>query len=166
MKTVILVRHGKAVLNHSGLDDMDRPLRPRGQRDSAEMAERFMELDIDVHALVSSPALRSRSTAQVFAGRLGLEMETDERLYDGTDSDLLDVIQETDEEKSCILIVGHNPGLSDLLRDLLDSGIGNLYTASVAVIDFDVDDWGDVHCGGGTLEYLLSPDSLAQPFAA
>jgi phosphohistidine phosphatase len=166
MKTVILVRHGKAGWSHPEQDDMDRPLLPRGEKESMQMAEVFSDLDIEVHMLLSSPALRAQSTAKRFADQLALPVETDERLYDGTDSELLDVIQETDEEFSSILLVGHNPGLSDLLRDLLDAGSENLSSASVAVLDFDVAEWEDIHSGGGTLVYLLSPRALDRPHAA
>ncbi len=166
MKTVIFVRHGKAGWSHPELDDMDRPLRHSGKKDSIRMAELFADLDIQVDGLISSPALRSLTTAEIFADRLVLRVETDERLYNGTDSDLLDVIQEAEEACSNILLVGHNPGLSDLLRDLLDRECEDLSAASVAVVDFDVEEWGDIHSGSGSLEYLLSPEDSTQQHAA
>lgn len=166
MKTVVLVRHGKAGLSHPDLDDMDRPLQHRGKKDSIKMAERFADLDVEVDMLISSPALRSQTTAKAFSNQLSLRVETDERLYDGTDSELLDVIQETDEECSCILLVGHNPSLSDLLRDLLDAECEDLCAGSVAVVDCDVAEWEDVHSGSGTLEQLLTPAAYDTPHAA
>lgn len=166
MKTVVLVRHGKASWSHPELDDIDRPLKHCGKKDSIRMAEEFTELDIRVHAVISSPALRAQTTAKAFASRLVLPVETDERLYNGTDADLLDVIQEADESYSTILLVGHNPSLSDLMRDLLDDESEDLSTASVAVLDFDVQEWPDIHSGSGTLEYLLSPKALNRPHAA
>lgn len=157
MKTVVLVRHGEVGLSHPDLDDMDRPLRYNGTKNSIKTAGLFADLDIPVDLIISSPAVRAKGTAKVFADKLDLRIETDERLYDGTDSELLDVIQETDESCSVILLVGHNPGLSDLLRDLLDAECEDLVAASVAVVDFDVSEWADIHSGSGMLEHQLVP---------
>lgn len=166
MKTVILVRHGKAKLAHPELDDIDRPLRHRGKVDSDRMARELADLDVSVDALISSPALRARSTASLFADQLFLPVETDERIYNGMDSDLLDVIQEMNEDFSTVLLVGHNPSISDLLRDLLDDDMEDLPTASVAVLEMNVKDWQEIHSGSASLEYLLTPDALDQSHAA
>ena len=166
MKTVILVRHGRASPAHPDVDDMDRSLRRSGSMDSERMARDLEDLDVSVDTLISSPALRSRSTADLFAARFFLPVDTDERIYNGIDSDLLDVIQETDEELSSVLLVGHNPGISDLLRDLLDDDFDDLPTASVAVLEFNVRDWQDIHSGSGSLEHLLIPEAFGRSHAA
>jgi phosphohistidine phosphatase len=166
MKTLILVRHATAENVHPELDDMDRPLEPCGEKESIQMAEELNGLELSVEAIISSPARRAWATARVFADCFARRVDLDERLYNGTDSDLLDVIQEMDEEYSTILLVGHNPSLSDLLCDLLDGAVEDLSTAAVAVLEFDVAEWPDVHTGGGTLEQLLVPTAFVRPHAA
>lgn len=166
MKTVVLVRHGKARWGHPELDDINRPLRHCGKKDSIKMAAQFLDLNLRVHAMISSPALRAQTTAKAFADRLLLPVDIDERLYNGTDADLLDIIQEADESYSTILLVGHNPSLSDLLRDLLDAGCADLPESSVSVVDFSVQEWGDIHSGTGTLDHQLISKAIDKPHAA
>lgn len=162
MKTLVLVRHGKAVRHHPGVDDMDRPLTHQGERDSERMAELFHEYGIQLHAVISSPALRARSTAKCFADWAVLPVGVDDRLYDAEASDLLDVVQEAEDFQEVILLVGHNPGISEFLRVILDRRHADMSGASVAIVNFDVPEWVDVVAAGGTLELFMDSKILAQ----
>lgn len=158
MKTLVLVRHGKAV--HVGAD-MDRPLTHQGRTESEQMAEHFHEYGLRVHAVISSPALRAKDTAKCFADWAVLPVGVDDRLYDAGAAELLDVVQGAEDFEETILLVGHNPGLSDFLRLLLDREHDDLPAASVAVINFDVPEWVDIEDGGGDLEWLITPKMIA-----
>ncbi|QHI69471.1 SixA phosphatase family protein [Tichowtungia aerotolerans] len=159
MKTLVLVRHGKAAHRHGG-EDIDRPLTHRGRADSEQMAEKFHELGVQVHAVLSSPALRAETTAKCFADWAVLPVGLDERLYDAGVPDLLDVVQGAEDFQETILLVGHNPGISEFLRVLLDRHHGDMPAASVAVINFDVPEWVDVVAGSGDLEWFMDPKIL------
>jgi phosphohistidine phosphatase len=158
MKTLVLVRHGKSDRNYEG--GLQRPLSLQGWRDSERMAETFHEFDLEIDAVFSSPALRAKSTAECFAGWMQLPVSEDDRLYDAGASELLDVVQETEDFCDTILLVGHNPGISEFLRVLLDSDYSDMSPASVAVLNFDVPEWVDVVAGIGELEWFMTPKML------
>jgi phosphohistidine phosphatase len=160
MKTLILVRHGKAGHSHSRGGDLERPLTHRGQTDSARMAELFHEFDVRVHAVISSPALRAKTTAKCFADWVVLPVGLDERLYDAGVPELLDVVQGVEDFQETIVLVGHNPGISEFLRVLLDQEHADMPSASIAVVNFDVPEWVDVVAGGGDLEWFMDPGIL------
>jgi len=161
MKTLILVRHGKAAHSHSKGGDMDRPLTHRGKIESALMAEQFHEFGVRVHAVLSSPALRAKATAKEFADWAVLPVGVDERLYDAGVSELLDVVQGAEDFHETIMLVGHNPGISEFLRVLLDSEYTNMPPASVAVVSFDVHEWVDIIADSGELEWFMDPKVIA-----
>jgi len=157
MKTLVLVRHGKA--EHEG-GDLDRSLTHQGNSDSARMAEQFHEFGLQVHAVLSSPALRAKSTARYFADGEVLPVGLDDRIYDAGVSELLDVVQELEDFQDTVVLVGHNPGLSEFLQVLLDSDHASMPTASVAVVSFDVPEWVDVVAGIGELEWFMDPKTI------
>lgn len=161
MKTIVLVRHGKAGHSLPGGNDEDRPLTRRGNNDSAHMAEHFHEFGLPIHAIISSPALRAKTTAKCFADWEVLPVGLDDRLYDAGEADLLDVVQELEEFQETVMLVGHNPGISEFLRVLLDSDHEDMPAASVAVLSFDVPDWVDIVSGTGSLEWFMTPQILA-----
>ena len=141
---------------------MDRPLTHRGKSDSELMAEHLHEFGPPVHAIISSPALRAKTTAKYFADWAVLPVGVDERLYDAGASELLDVVQEAEDFQETILLVGHNPGISEFLRVLLDRDYDSMPPASVAVINFDVPEWVDVVAGSGELEWFMKPKIVAE----
>ncbi len=161
MKTLILVRHAKAGRSNPGVKDIERPLTHRGQTDSARMAECFHEYGLQVDAVISSSALRAKTTAKYFADWEGLPVGVDDRLYDAGVPELLDVVQGVDDFQETIILVGHNPGVSEFLRTLLDRDHADMPTASVAIVNFDVPEWVDVIAGSGTLEWFMEPAILA-----
>ncbi len=123
MKQLLLLRHGKSDWN-THCSDFDRPLKKRGKRNAKEMGLWFKErVSREQHLfpdiLICSPAKRALSTAQEFSKVIDHPMElirTDDRIYDAEVMDLLQVISEIESAHSCILLVGHNPGLDELLE--------------------------------------------------
>ncbi|MEZ5085116.1 MAG: histidine phosphatase family protein [Tessaracoccus sp.] len=81
MITLILVRHAKSDWSNPMLSDHDRPLNARGTRNAPMMAKRLADTGVDVQRILSSTALRARSTAAAFSAELGVPVELDEDLY-------------------------------------------------------------------------------------
>lgn len=162
MKTLVLVRHGKAGHIHPGGKDLDRPLTRRGRIDSEHMAEHFHEFGLPAHAVLCGPALRAKDTAKCFADWAVLPVGIDDRLYDADASEFLDVVQELEDFQETVVLVGHNPGISNFLRVLLNSERPDMSPASVAVVNFDVPEWIDVVAGIGKLDWFMTPAILAQ----
>ena len=161
MKTLVLVRHGAAEHSRSAGGDLERPLTPRGKTDSAQVADHFNEYGLSVNTILSSPALRAKITANYFADLAELPVRIDERIYEADVSELLDVVQEADDLHETILLVGHNPGFSEFLRLLLDREHDAMPTASLAIINMDVEEWVDVIAGSGELEWYIDPKIIA-----
>lgn len=149
MKTLLLVRHAKSSWEHPGTSDHDRPLNDRGLRDAPEMGRRLAARGVRPDVILSSTAVRARTTAELIAEALGFgvgRVITDERLYAASADEVLRVIGELDDEVSCAIVVGHNPETASLAHRLSDE-IHEMPTAAVAEFTFDVDAWyelGDV----------------------
>ncbi len=144
MKTLTIVRHAKSSWNNPALSDRDRPLNKRGERDAPIMAQRVADAGIRPSLILSSPANRAWTTAKVIAEQLSYPMEFLQReneLYLASLDDLLDVIVAQDEGFNSLMIVGHNPGLTDFVNFLSPGLTNNLPTAGVVCISIDQDDW-------------------------
>lgn len=146
MKTLFLVRHAKSSRDDPSLSDRDRPLDERGQRDAPSMGKRLAKRDARPDLLVSSPALRALTTAQLVAEEVGYKRKdivVDARLYASSPDDLLAVIRALDKKLDRVMLVGHNPEFSELAHRL-SSEIVAMPTSAVAEFSFDTKAWSDV----------------------
>jgi phosphohistidine phosphatase len=143
MKTLILVRHAKSSWDDPSLDDRDRPLNGRGKKDAPAMGERLAKLGIEPELMVSSPAVRALTTAEIFAKALDFKRKkimVDEQIYASSPAILLKRIHAIDDEVKCAMLFGHNPELSDLAHDFSPQ-IDDLPTCAVVELHFDVKTW-------------------------
>ena len=146
MKTLVLVRHAKSAWGDPSLADHDRPLNDRGRRDAPEMGRRIRERGIHPGAILSSTAVRARSTAEAIAGELGVAPGTltlDERLYGSSPETILDVVAGLDDEVTTALVVAHDPGMSDLAYRL-SGEIDHMPTCAVAEFRFAAWSWSEI----------------------
>ncbi|GAA1829272.1 SixA phosphatase family protein [Agromyces salentinus] len=146
MKTLTLVRHAKSDWGQPGLSDHDRPLNDRGLRDAPEMGRRLRERGAIPDLIVSSTALRARTTAGLIADALGLDAASvvlEDRLYGSSPETILRVVGELDGELARVMVVAHNPGISDFAFDLTRS-VGEMPTCAVLELDFDIDEWAEI----------------------
>ena len=146
VKTLFLVRHAKSSRADQTLPDRERPLDDRGRRDAPSMGKRLAERDAKPELIVSSPALRALTTAQLIADEIGYAREdivVDDRLYASSASDLLAVIRALDKKLDRVMLFGHNPEFTDLAHQL-SSEIADMPTCAVAEFRFDTKAWSDV----------------------
>ncbi len=144
MKTLTIVRHAKSSWNEPGLSDRERPLNKRGQRDAPRMGKRIADAGIRPSLIVSSPATRAWTTAQIIAEELSYPVEFLQRensLYLASLNDILDVIVAQDDGFKSLMVVGHNPGLTNMVNFLSPGITGNLPTAGVVSVTIDQDNW-------------------------
>ncbi|MBT8101708.1 MAG: histidine phosphatase family protein [Gammaproteobacteria bacterium] len=144
MKTLTLVRHAKSSWSDTHLSDRERPLNKRGERDAPRMGKRIAEHGIRPSLIVSSPATRAWTTAKIIAARISYPIEFLERedsLYLASLDELLAVIAAQDNEFNNVMIVGHNPGLTDLANYLSPALTHNLPTAGVVSVQIEQKDW-------------------------
>ena len=145
MKTLVLVRHAKSAWDDPTLADHDRPLNDRGRRDAPEMGRRLRERGTSPDAILSSTAVRARTTAEVIAAALGAESAVvlDERLYGSSPETILGVVAELDDALSTAMVVAHDPGLSHLAFRL-SGEIEHMPTCAVAEFRFAAASWADL----------------------
>jgi len=139
MTALILVRHAKSDWGSPALDDHDRPLNARGLRDAPRQAARLAEAGVRPELILSSTALRARTTAGFFAEALGLEPELREELYGAPAGTLLATA--ADSGLRSVMVVAHDPGMTVLADRLSDGGIGHMPTCAVATFTWTTDDW-------------------------
>src|SRR5690606_37247154 len=116
-----------------------RPLNARGEHDAPAMAARLAEAGGGPGRILSSTAVRARTTAAAFGAALGAEVELIDELYASSARTLWDTA--AGAGASAVLLVAHNPGLTTLAEALSDGGIGHMPTCAVARFSWDTDDW-------------------------
>lgn len=170
-RRLILLRHAKSAWP-DGVDDFARPLADRGRRAApligAYLARRRLTPDL----VLVSPARRAEDTWSLVRKLLPetTAHRLEERIYESSAETLLAVIRQTAAATRTLMIIGHNPGLEDLARQLLASREGEhaerllekYPTAGLAVFDVDGADWSAVQPGRGRLKAFVTPKSLAK----
>ncbi|MFI5915392.1 SixA phosphatase family protein [Dactylosporangium sp. NPDC051541] len=135
-RTLILLRHAKAADPDDYATDIERPLAPRGQRDAAAAGVWLKEQGLKPDAVLCSPAVRTRQTLEA----LGLEAPAvfEHRIYTGPAFDTLELVRQTSVSVSTLLLVGHNPTISDLSNELYSASLDStgLSTSGLAVHRF------------------------------
>ena len=139
MTTLVLVRHAKSDWGSPALDDHDRPLNARGLRDAPALARRLAVSGVRPQALLSSTALRARTTAAFFGEGLGLEPELDPELYGAPASRIFGAAVARGVDR--VAVVAHDPGMTVLAERLSGGGIGHMTTCAVATFVWTSDDW-------------------------
>jgi len=145
MRRLTLMRHADARWQDAGLSDLERPLNRRGIAAAEAMARRLLELALVPDLLLVSPARRTRQTGEILARVLSLAERLvipDETLYLASAPDLLKVVQGTGPRVGHLLVVAHNPGVSELVQQLVPEGeASGLGTAALCSITFESDHW-------------------------
>ena len=148
MKRLTLMRHANAEWKDPQISDFDRPLNRRGQSEAEAMARRLLELQLTPSILLSSSARRAEQTAEIITRELGVgprNRRKEESLYLAPAEEILRVVQATGPRISHLMIVGHNPGISEAAHLLAPNrGIGGLTTAAVCSFTFDTHSWTDL----------------------
>jgi phosphohistidine phosphatase len=143
MKTLFLVRHAKSSWDDAALTDKDRPLNDRGRRDAPKMGTRLAKRAVKPDLILSSPAVRALSTAEIIAQKLDYrrkDIAVTERLYAVEADDLLDVIHQLGDKVERVMLIGHNPELTELAHRL-SGEITHMPTCAVAELKFDAKSW-------------------------
>jgi phosphohistidine phosphatase len=161
VKTLYLVRHAKSSWADPLLDDIDRPLNNRGRRDAPRMGKRLRERELTPDLIFSSPAERAVSTSMLIAEKIRYDVwniHTNARLYHATEDGLLAFTRQLNNANDEVMIVGHNPGLTDFVNSLAGKLItDNMPTCAVAGIRFDSNSWELVGWDKGKLLFYDFP---------
>lgn len=146
MKKLVIIRHAKSSWEEQFLNDHDRPLAERGIKDAPKMAKKLKKEKIFPDAIISSDAERAKATALVTAEQLDFstkKIDFKNSLYHSSAIQLLTEIKKTDDDVKTLFLVGHNPGLNDLIWKL-GGEIDNLPTSGQFGFKFDVKSWDEI----------------------
>ena len=162
MKTLLVLRHAKSSWNDPALDDHERPLNKRGQRDAPRMGELVRQYGLMPDVVLSSDAVRARLTAEAVAvaARYAGEILLDPHLYMADPADIRSLLPTVRANADTVMIVGHNPGLEKLVEQLTGER-QDLPTAALAQISLPIDQWRQLTPSTrGTLVGLWRPEEL------
>ena len=169
MKTLTLLRHAKSGWDDPVLRDFDRPLNAKGVRAAVTMGKKARDVGLLIDRMIASPAVRVKQTLDSFFEGLGHTIDPvwDRRIYLASSATLLEILRETDAGIDHLMLVGHNPGLEELILDLVpDDGRSpqrdlvetKFPTASLARMTWTGGNWTDLRAGSGvTLDMLVRP---------
>ena len=161
MRTIYLLRHAKTELAGPEMSDFDRALTARGQADAAAMGAHIQVLDPPPEVILCSTAVRARQTLE-YSG-LNLPTELQAKLYLASPGEILAAIQGGDDAAQSVLVIGHNPGLHELVVQLMDDAddekdieqLSVKYpTATLATLAADAASWHEVAPASCTLKAL------------
>jgi phosphohistidine phosphatase len=170
MKRLTLLRHAKSGDDGTVARDYDRPLNAKGRRAARAIGRHMRDAALRFDAVLASPAARVAETLQeVEAGYGGgLATQWERRIYLATPQELLEVVHHVPDSADSLLLVGHNPGLEQLVLMLVPARVAGVRgevevkypTASLAEMTFPVDHWTDVDEGRGDLVRFVRPRDL------
>ncbi len=141
MIQLALARHAKSDWADSSLDDHDRPLNARGLRDAPDVARRVLRTGVRPELIITSTALRARTTAEHFAAVFDAEVAEIAELYLAPGPAILQIARDSGVAE--VLVVGHDPGMSELVSALAGRDV-SMPTAAVAVFTWESADWDAV----------------------
>lgn len=165
---LLILRHAKSDWNTDAPTDFDRPLNKRGKKDAPRVGRWLKKQGLMPDRVISSPARRAKMTVKRVCREIGFDEQAivwDERIYGARLITLLDVLRDTPETVKTLLLVGHNPGLEDLLQCLGGDGTGVpadgklLPTAALAQLELP-EGWQRLEPGKAHLLTIVRPKSL------
>jgi len=145
MKTLLILRHAKSSWKQAELADHDRPLNKRGKRDAPRMGEILVREASIPDLIISSSAKRAKKTTELLVEEVGYEGEIifERDLYAAWPEAYIETLSVTPDEFETVMVVGHNPGLEDLL-EILTGEVERMPTAALANVSLPIKHWREL----------------------
>jgi phosphohistidine phosphatase len=163
MKTLYILRHAKSSWKDPNLSDFERPLNRRGQRAAETLGQHFRNEEIVPELVLCSPAIRTRETIEIIVktAKWRTEVRYDERIYEAGAMRLFEVVSQIENDRKTALLVGHNPGLEELLQ-LLTGNIEQMPTGALAEVAIKASKWSEALQKKAVLKSFVKPRELEQ----
>ncbi len=145
-KTLLIMRHAKSDWNNTRLDDHARPLNKRGKQDAPLMGKLLKDEELTPDLIITSTAERALTTAELVALACDFEGElvTTRHFYHADPATYLEMLQGVDDQYNRVMIVGHNPGMQELLADLTDQA-EHFTAANIAHVELPITSWSQLN---------------------
>jgi len=146
VKTLLVMRHAKSSWKEAAQADEQRPLNKRGRRDAPRMGRLLREAGLVPQAILSSTAERARQTSIAAAEACGFEggVQFEPSLYAAPAEAYLALVQRLPAELQIVMVVGHNPGVDELVAELTGED-EHLSTGSIARLELPLERWADLN---------------------
>lgn len=162
MKTLYLVRHAKSSWKDSTLSDFERPLNKRGKRDAPLIGAALKKSEESADKILSSPAKRTQITAQILSDHINFKDKIDfiSDLYLADSNKILEVVRKVEGKINNLMVVGHNPGLTDFANLIGNNFIENIPTCGVLKMEFD-GEWKYLSNNNCKIKFFIYPKLLS-----
>jgi len=164
MKILLLLRHAKSSWRDEALSDFDRPLNERGKKAAHAIGRYIRKHKMIPDLVLSSPAVRARETTGIITttAKLTAEIRYDQRIYEADPPRLVQVLSQIENNFCSVLLVGHNPGIEELIS-LLTGSSQHMPTAALAKIRLEgADDWSEISQAKAILELTIKPKEITE----
>ena len=162
MKTLLIFRHAKSSWDDPNLPDQERPLSPRGRKDAPRVGKLLHKQELLPDLVLCSSALRTRQTAELALKEAGYtrEVRVVDELYAAAPEAILEALATLPDAVQRVMVIGHNPGLEELLFYLTGER-QPLPTAALAQIDLPIQSWSEMRAAPkGVLVGIWRPKEL------
>jgi phosphohistidine phosphatase len=163
MKTVLIVRHAKSSMDINGFPDLKRPLTEKGKKKIKKVIDYLLERNIRVDYILSSHAVRAIETAKILAHALKYpeeDIKSDPQLYFSDSKGILNQFYDLPDRFKSIMIIGHNPALSEFVNRFLSEPIDHLPTSGIVSISFLTENWDEVPKADYEINFVLFPKEM------
>ncbi|MDQ6955174.1 MAG: histidine phosphatase family protein [Mariprofundaceae bacterium] len=159
-KTLLLIRHAKAISGDFSQADVIRILSKRGEKQAHNMAHQINHEALNPDIIFSSSAKRTAMTTNILMADMAMsaqQVQWRDDLYLAEADVLFNTIRQADNGIQKLALVAHNPGLSELANILLSDGVTSMSPCTVVAISWPVQHWSDISVGSGVLCAYLEP---------
>src|SRR5205085_12334331 len=147
MKTLYLMRHAKSSWDMQGLTDSERTLNARRKKNARFMGKLLMEMKEIPDLIVTSTAKRAYSTVKKFARKIDYSEKKilkEKKMYMADRDEFLSVIKNNGHQVKKLMLISHNPGITNFANEISGEDIENIPTAGILRLDFDIESWKDI----------------------
>lgn len=160
MKKIYLIRHAKSSWKYRELRDFERPLKNRGKKDAEIMANHLKDKIACPEYWMSSPAKRAWNTALIFAKILECpedEIHEQSSIYASSVTEMLALIYSLPQDKTEVVMFGHEPTLSYLCEYLSSRSFEKVPTSGVVALTFNVSQWNQITENSAHIDFFIYP---------
>jgi phosphohistidine phosphatase len=163
MKTLYIMRHGKSSWEGRNLKDFERPLLTTGEKRTKRISQYLLDRAVAPDLIISSHAVRAFETATLIASALNYprhKIQIESQVYHNGTEGLWSLIFSLPDEKDNVMIVGHNPALTQFVNGLLDEPVDYLPTSAVVSISFKTNKWNELFIADKRINFITYPNQL------
>ena len=147
MRRLLLIRHAKSSHKFEDLDDHERPLNKRGERDSITMARHLADKAESIDVIYSSTAFRALDFAQTISEFTGFTLIPDLSFYTFDVDELIEILRNLPNDAQTVAVVAHNPAITEIVNRFTEKDLNNVPTAGIVALNCNIENWrelGDV----------------------